>query len=91
MAGDAFYAIDPDRNDLSPTDLQRLAAVSLLFGFNSFAVGLLRDGNLLPRADIDAIERALSYIPPLISVKRRWAEFPYAVARAMSRLGLRPY
>jgi hypothetical protein len=91
LAGDAFFAVDPDLNDMSAEERQRLAAISLLFGFNSFAVGLLREAELLQSAEIDAVETALCYVPPLIRAKRAWAELPYAVARTMSRLGLKPY
>lgn len=91
LAGDAFFAIDPDLNDMSAQARQRLAAISLLFGFNSFAVGLLREAELLQPAEIDAVETALCYVPPLIRAKRAWAELPYAAARTMSRLGLKPY
>ena len=88
-AGDAYFALDPDRNALGALDLQRMAAVSLAFGFNSFGVGLLRDAALLTTAEIDAVERAIAYVKPLTRMKDNWIRFPDKVAAFLQRTGLR--
>jgi FkbM family methyltransferase len=88
-AGDAYFALDPDRNALAPMDLQRMAAVSLAFGFNSFGVGLMRDAALLPTAEIDAVERAIAYVKPLTRLKDAWIAFPDKVVAFLQRTGIR--
>jgi FkbM family methyltransferase len=88
-AGDAYFALDPDLNSVAPMDLQRMAAVSLAFGFNSFGVGLMRDAALLLAAEIDAVERAVAYVKPLTRLKGAWMAFPDKVAAFLQRSGLR--
>jgi FkbM family methyltransferase len=88
-AGDAYFALDPDRNALAPMDLQRMAAASFAFGFNSFGVGLMRDAALLPAAEIDAVERAVAYVKPLTRMKDAWIAFPDKVVAFLQRTGIR--
>lgn len=80
FAGDALFALDPDREVISPRDLHRIAAVALVFGFTSFALSLLRDADLLDGDCLDRIELALRRTP-LKSWKGRmaekWARIPY--------------
>jgi FkbM family methyltransferase len=58
--GDAFFVLDPDRNKLSPIDLQRMGAVLIAAGYSSFGLSLLHDAALTDAATLDAVERALA-------------------------------
>lgn len=80
-AGDAYFALDPDRNSLSAAQSHRLGAASLALGFNSFGIGLLRDAGLLAAGEIDAVERALCHERPRARFKRLWASLPSRVGR----------
>lgn len=75
-AGDAFFAIDPERNNLSAEKLHRLAVISIVYGFHSFGVSLLRDAEFLSSTEIDQIEAALSYLPLRARLKSKWLDFP---------------
>ncbi len=86
-AGDAYYALDPDRRDLDALDLHRLAAVSLTMGFRSFALGLLEDAGLLGIEAVSEIEKALSRILLKKRLLLAWRQFPFTVQRALSTLG----
>lgn len=84
-AGDAFYCIDPDRNELSPLDLQRLAAISFCFGFNSFALSLLSKSELNSEEEIHLIKKAISKNYTLGRAKKIWSSFPTRLANAMRK------
>jgi len=85
-AGDACFVLDPDLNELTAIERQRLAAISLALGFSSFGIGLLREAGLTPAGDVDAIERALTQVPLPRLLRRTWNEVPYAVFRQLQRL-----
>lgn len=88
-AGDACFALDPDLHDLSPQKRQRLAAISFSFGFNSFAVSLLREARLLDNRDIAKIEDALADIPLFRRLKTGWNRFPDRMKTGLRFLGVR--
>ncbi len=88
-AGDAYFALDPDRISMDPESLQRLAAISLALGFRSHAVSLLADAGMLPEGAVRQIEAALSRISFRKKVFTKWCEFPYAVQRTLAAVGLR--
>jgi FkbM family methyltransferase len=75
-AGDAFFAIDPDRTSLSAEKSHRLAVIAIVYGFHSFGVSLLRDAALISSNEIDQIEQALSYLPLRARLKSKWFDFP---------------
>jgi len=87
FAGDALFMIDPDRNDLSALDRQRLALVLLVFGFNSLAISLLVEAALLTKEELAAIEASITLHPDK-SKKRQlldaWNRFPLKVYDAAS-------
>lgn len=89
FAGDAIFVRDPDQTKMSPIELHRLAALALVFRFSSFGLSLLRDARLLGEPELDAIEQAIRNTP-IKSWKgrlaERWANFPYAIHQALSRL-----
>ncbi len=80
--GDAFFALDPDRNQLSRLDLQRLAAISLSFGFISFAFELLREAGFLSDNELMAIKDAVEKTWTVERLKKVWMQLP-ARARAV--------
>ena len=84
-AGDAYLALDPDRLDLDPLTLQRMAAISLANGFRSFAISLLRDAELIGKDMINEIESVLSKPTLQKRLVRRWLDFPYAVQRYLEK------
>jgi FkbM family methyltransferase len=88
-AGDAYFALDPDHSDLEPLTLQRLAAISLIMGFRSFAVSLLRDAALISPDKIDDIEDALSRIPMAKKLVNAWRQVPFIALRWLTALGIR--
>jgi FkbM family methyltransferase len=75
-AGDAYYIPDPDRLRLDPLKLQRIAIVSMMFGFRSLAVSLFKDGGL-PAERIAEIERALGHMTGLRRARLAWQALPY--------------
>ncbi len=88
-AGDACFALDPDRNALSPEKRQRLAAIALGFGFNSFALSLLREARLCSDSDIAVIEEALARVPLFRRMKTAWNNFPQRSKKYLRSLGIR--
>ena len=88
-AGDACFALDPDRNAMSREKRQRLAAVSFAFGFNSFAVSLLREAKFNTPDEIALIEKALAQVPLLRRLKMAWNEFPGKAKKMLRGVGVR--
>lgn len=84
-AGDAFFALDPDRRHLSEVDKQRLAAIAMSFGFASFALSLLDENGLVPKQDIGRIEKAVRSAVTIDRIKSIWATLPTRIARAIRR------
>lgn len=87
-AGDAFLCLDPDGSQSIPAlDLHRIAAISLVFGFSSWALSLLRDAALLAPHDIDQIEATISH--RRLSWRRQlvnsWNDVPNRVWNGFSR------
>ena len=88
-AGDACFAIDPDLHGLSAEKRQRLAAISFAFGFNSFAISLLREAKLNTPDDIALIEKTLAQVPLLRRLKTSWNEFPQTAKKMLRGIGVR--
>ncbi|HER25898.1 MAG TPA: FkbM family methyltransferase [Rhodospirillales bacterium] len=63
FAGDAYFILDPDRKEIDPISLHRMAAICLALGFRSFAVSLLRDAKIMSPQEIDGIEAVLARVP----------------------------
>jgi FkbM family methyltransferase len=59
-AGDAYFMLDPERNNLSPIKLHRMGIVCLNFHFSSLGVSLLREAGLMSEKEIIAIEKTLA-------------------------------
>jgi hypothetical protein len=78
--GDAFFALDPDRRRISEVDRQRLTAIAMSFGFASFALSLLDESGLTPKADIDRIEAAVRGAITIDRIKSIWATLPTRLA-----------
>ena len=76
FVGNALYALDPDRMDISDIDLQRMGLVSLAFGLRSFALSVLQDAKLLSEAQLQDIENTLSHVPLRRRLRRNWENFP---------------
>lgn len=76
QAGDAIYILDPDTNDLSTIERQRLAVLALIFGFNSLAISLLREAGLTAQQDIDQIIASLRKPPLRRRLRWVWERFP---------------
>jgi len=89
FAGDALFMIDPDKNDLSPLDRQRLALVLLVFGFNSLALSLLTEAALLSKDELAAIRVAIVSRPDQTRKRQllnAWNNIPVAAYKAVSAL-----
>ncbi len=80
-AGDAFFCLDPDTNALTPYERQRIAAMCFIFGFNSFALTLLREAGLNSTQDIEAIRRAILNTYTIKRLKHIWAHLPRTIIR----------
>jgi len=80
FVGDALYTLDPDRNEISAIDLQRIGLVSLTFGLRSYGLSVFRDAKLLSENQLDDIESALSRVPFRRWLRRHWENFPAMVA-----------
>ena len=83
LMGDAYFALDPDRVNMSDTDLQRLGLISIALGFRSFGLSVLRDAKLLSVADLAEVEEALSRVRMRRKLRHAWERFPASVARAL--------
>ena len=83
FTGDAFFALDPDRVDMSDTDLQRLGLISIALGFRSFGLSVLRDAKLLSSTELTDIEDALSHVRMRRKLRQAWERFPASVARTL--------
>lgn len=89
FSGDAWFMIDPDRNDLSPLDRQRLALVLLAFGFNSLALSLLIEAGLLAEVELTAICKAMASSPDKTRKRRlldAWNRIPVAAYEVFTKL-----
>ncbi len=84
-AGDAVYCVDPDRNELSPLDLQRLAVISFSFGFNSFALSMLSKAKLNTDEEIQLIKKSISKNYTIARAKKIWSSFPTRLANAVRK------
>ena len=87
-AGDAFFALDPDRNRLTGEDLHRMGIMCIVHGFVSFGLSLIRDGNLLSVQAFKAIEMALARVPLRRRARYLFEQFPYFVAARLNRLAV---
>lgn len=85
-AGDAYFILDPERGELPPFHMHRMAVIAIAHGFNSLAVSLLRDAGLLRPQDIKAVEAALGRINWRRRLKFVWNGFPTYAASVLARL-----
>jgi FkbM family methyltransferase len=86
-AGDAFFALDPDRTSLSSEDLHRIGIMSIIHGFASFGLSLMRDAGLLSTELLAAVESALAHVPLRSRARYFFEQFPYDAARRLTSLG----
>ena len=75
-AGDYWACVDPDKIDLTPEDMQRLAALSIIFGFNSLGLNLLSEAGYNSIKEINRIADLLSSAVTFKRIKRAWQKFP---------------
>lgn len=88
-AGDAIYALDPDRNDLSADVSYRLGLAALAMGFSAFGLNLIRQSTKIAESDIAAIEAEANRTPFLHRAMKVWMSVPDAAYRIMHSLGRR--
>lgn len=86
FAGDLFLSLDPDRYDLTPETLQRLAAISIAQGFYSYGISLLRSAALSRPDDIDAADARIAKMWTSRRLRRSWATLPAKTKRLTSRI-----
>lgn len=89
FGGDAYFIVDPDVVDLSALDLQRLACVCMIFGFNSLAMSLVRDAKLLNNDDIEQIEITLNKKWTKQRFLNVWNQVPFKAAKILRKLKIR--
>jgi FkbM family methyltransferase len=87
-AGDAFFILDPDLNDIEPIKRHRLGIILLTFGFKSLAMSMMRSASLLSANDLNLVEDALTTVPLHKKLKAAWMSFPYKVWPMLKKLGL---
>jgi|LauGreDrversion4_2_1035121.scaffolds.fasta_scaffold262537_1 FkbM family methyltransferase len=87
-AGDAFFMIDPDLNDIDPFKKHRLGIVLLVFGYRSLAISMLKEAAILSYQDIARLEIQLSKVPIYKQLKEGWMNFPYRVWPFLKQLGI---
>jgi len=80
-AGDAFFCLDPDRNELSNEEKQRIAAICFIFGFNTLALSLLEDAALTTAADIKLIRQAIVDTYTIKRYKHIWGSLPRLIVQ----------
>ena len=88
-AGDAIYALDPDRNELSADVSYRLGLAALVMGFSAFGLNLIRQSAKVPESDIAAIEAEANRVPFLHHAMKLWMSAPDAAYKIMHSLGMR--
>ena len=76
FVGNALYALDPDQNQLSNYNLQRIGLVALTFGLRSFALSVFRDAGLLSISQLESVEKSLSHVPLRRKIRRHRENFP---------------
>jgi hypothetical protein len=80
-AGDAFFCLDPDRNELSAEEKQRIATICFIFGFNTLALSLLEDAALTTSADIKLIRQAIEDTYTIKRYKNIWTSLPGLIVK----------
>lgn len=85
-AGDAFFALDPDRLSMPPVDLHRIGIAALVFGFHSFAISLFREAEFLSAQELSIIEDKLDEIGFKRRIRQMWNRIPYKVAGMLGLL-----
>lgn len=85
-AGDAFFALDPDRLPLASVDLHRIGIAALVFGFHSFGLSLLHEAKLLGAQDLSLIEDKVNEIDFKRRLRQIWNSVPYKVAGMLGLL-----
>jgi len=88
-AGDAIYALDPDRNNLSADVNYRLGLAALAMGFSAFGLNLIRQSANVPKGDIAAIEAEANRVPLMHRAMKLWMSAPDAAYRILHAAGLR--
>lgn len=85
-AGDAYFILDPERGEVSPLHMHRMAVIAIAYGFSSLAVSLLRDAGMLRPQDVNAVETALGQINWRRRLKFAWNKFPAYAASVLARV-----
>jgi len=88
-AGDAIYALDPDRNELSADVSYRLGLATLAMGFTGFGLNLIRQSAKVAEEDIAAIEAEANRVPFLNRAMRLWMAAPDFAYKILHAFGLR--
>jgi len=79
LLNDAFFALDPDQHNLSKIQLQRLGVISIIHGFFSYGISLLRDAGYNSKKELDDCEKIFNKI----MTKKR---FIYSIANTTLKL-----
>lgn len=88
-AGDAIYALDPDRNALSADVSYRLGLAALAMGFAAFGLNLIRQSTKVPESDLATIEAEANRMPFLHRAMKLWMSAPDVAYRILHAAGLR--
>lgn len=80
-SGDAYFVLDPEKNNLSSEDLYRLGVISINYGFSSFGFSLVKDSGFFTDKELEAIEEGLAYLPLRARMKSAWMNFPDTASR----------
>lgn len=86
-AGDAYFALDPDRNALPPIDLHRMGVILIALGFTSFGMSVLRDANYIQESVLKEIEVALSRVALHRRLPHTWQRFRTLLGARLYHLG----
>ena len=85
-AGDAFFILDPDRNELLVEDRYRIALVSFIFGFNSLAISLLRETGYFSTDELNELEDTLKRRHTSKRWLYYWSRIPFISLAMLSKI-----
>lgn len=85
-AGDAFYMIDPDLVELDAERKYRLGLACIAFGFNASGLNLVRESEMVGKADISILESLASQKSRARKLREAWDSVPQAAYRLLSAL-----
>lgn len=85
-AGDAYFILDPDQNELPGIIKHRMGLISLALGFNSLALSLFKDAGLVEEKILSDAERLIPKNYFRKKLRSQWEKIPSQVGALIAKL-----